>query len=211
MMAITSSASLCETGKAQSPINIEGPMHKSAMPLQFDYHASPLKIANDGHTVRVRLASGSQLKIGSQKFRLYQFHFHTSGGDRIGGEEFPMSAHLLHKSDSGQLLALVVLFRVGAKNQALSALMPLIPGRADGDHGHEKISIDPNTLLPESRAYYRYTGSLTSAPCTEGVEWIVMNMPVEISPAQLALYKSKFADNARPVQALNKRIIFENQ
>jgi hypothetical protein len=86
-----------------------------------------LKLADDGHTVRVRFGRGSELRIGKERYALQQFHFHTPGGDRIAGEEFPMAAHLLHKSASGQLLAVVVLFRLGIENPLLASLLPLIP------------------------------------------------------------------------------------
>ncbi|HEX5287149.1 MAG TPA: carbonic anhydrase family protein, partial [Polaromonas sp.] len=142
---------------------------------------------------------------------LQQFHFHTPGGDKIGGEEFPMAAHLLHKSPSGQLLAVVVLFRIGAENPMLNTLFPLIPAHADGDHKHPDISVDASSLLPSARGYYRYTGSLTAAPCTEGVEWIVLKQPLALSPAQLARWRQRYADNMRSVQPLRQRIVLESR
>jgi hypothetical protein len=111
-------------------------------PLNFDYHAAPLKLADDGHTVRVRFGRGSELRIGKERYGLQQFHFHTPGGDRIAGEEFPMAAHLLHKSASGQLLAVVVLFRLGTENPLLASLLPLIPARADGDHSPMGVMVE---------------------------------------------------------------------
>jgi carbonic anhydrase len=204
------SANLCENGQRQSPIDIVATSRQTLPPLEFNYHPAALKIADDGHTVRVRFAKGSTLRIGKERYTLQQFHFHTPGGDRIAGEEFPMAAHLLHKSQSGQLLALVVLFRSGAENPLLTALLPLIPVRADGDHTHPDLSVDPMRLLPPSRSYYRYTGSLTASPCTEGVDWIVMKQPLELSPAQLARYRKRYADNGRAVQPLHQRVILES-
>jgi carbonic anhydrase len=43
-----------------------------------------LTLANDGQTLRVRFAAGSQLRVGAQRYRLRQLHLHTPGGDRIG-------------------------------------------------------------------------------------------------------------------------------
>jgi carbonic anhydrase len=86
-----------------------------------------------------------------------------------------------------------------------------VPSRPDGDHLHTDIAVDPGTMLPTDRGYFRYPGSLTSAPCTEGVDWIVMKKPLHISAAQLATYKQKFADNARAVQSVNRRSILESQ
>lgn len=203
-------ADLCDTGRRQSPIDIVATMRQDLPPLQFAYRSAPLKIANDGHTVRVRFGPGSALRIGKEFFTLQQFHFHTPGGDRIGGEVFPMVAHLLHKSRSGQLLALAVLFRLGPENPTLQTLLPLVPAQSDGDHSFPAVEIDPKALLPTARAYYRYLGSLTAPPCTEGVQWIVMKQPLTLSPAQLAQYKTRFADNARAVQAVHQRVILES-
>ncbi|MEI7515105.1 MAG: carbonic anhydrase family protein [Betaproteobacteria bacterium] len=201
---------LCASGKQQSPIDIVGAVRQNLRPLQFAYRSETLKLANDGHTVRVRFGVGSELRIANTVYRLQQFHFHTPGGDRIGGEEFPMVAHLLHKSASGQLLALAVLFRLGAENPTLTRLLPRVPSSVDGDHVYPDVSVDATALLPTTHAYYRYLGSLTAPPCTEGVQWIVMKATTTLSAAQLAQYKTRFADNARSVQALNQRTVSES-
>lgn len=203
-------ASLCESGQRQSPIDIRV-THKQALPaLVFDYQAEPLRLANDGHTVRVRFKNAGTLRIGAQSFALQQFHFHTPGGDRIAGEEFPMAAHILHKSPSGQLLAIVVPFRLGVENPLLARVFSHIPPKPDGDHLLAAEQVSALSLLPRERGYFRYSGSLTASPCTEGVDWIVLKHPVELSAAQLAQYKSRFADNIRAPRALNQRVVLES-
>ena len=204
-------ANLCESGRAQSPIDIQATSLRPLPPLEFRYQSAPLRIADDGHTVRVRFGPGQTLHIGRERYTLQQFHFHTPGGDRIAGEEFPMAAHLLHKSTSGQLVAVVVLFRIGAENALLSTLLPLIPARADGDHSPAGVRVDANALLPAARGYYRYTGSLTAPPCTEGIDWLVLKQPLELSSAQLTRYRQRFADNARAVHPVNHRVVLESR
>jgi carbonic anhydrase len=201
---------LCQTGRRQSPIDVVAPARQKLPALEFHYRPTALRIANDGHTARARFANGSQLMIGKETFTLQQFHFHTPGGDRIGGEEFSMAAHLLHKSKSGQLLALVVLFRQGAENPALAALWPHLPAHVDGDHTVANATADASDLLPVSHAYYRYQGSLTASPCTEGVTWLVMKQPLTLSAAQLAFWRTRFADNIRGPQSLLGRIVQES-
>jgi carbonic anhydrase len=107
LAAATCQASLCENGQRQSPIHIkaESIVAKKLPAMMVDYHAAPLKLANDGHTLRVRFEKSGQLVLGKEHFTLQQFHFHTPGGDEINGEHFPFAAHILHKSSSGQLLA----------------------------------------------------------------------------------------------------------
>lgn len=200
-------ADVCTSGRRQSPIDIQNTVRQALPALEFHYQTAPLRIADDGHTVRVRFTPGQFLRIGAERYTLQQFHFHTPGGDRIHGEEFPMAAHLLHKSASGQLLAVVVLFRLGADNALLERLLPLIPARADGDHLHAELAVNASDLLPSGRSYYRYSGSLTAPPCTEGVEWLVLQQPLTLTPAQLARYHQRFADNARAVQPLHGRTV----
>lgn len=210
--ATTSQASLCDSGQRQSPINItaEAVVAQKMPAMLPGYRAAPLRLANDGHTLRVRFNNSGQLSIGGERFTLQQFHFHTPGGDQINGENFPFAAHILHKSSSGQLLSIVVPFRLGAENPLLQQLLALIPEKADGDHQHPAIQLSASQLLPRQLAYYRYSGSLTAAPCTEGVQWLVMKQPLELSSAQLASYRKRFADNMRAVNPLHQRPVFES-
>jgi carbonic anhydrase len=207
----SASAGLCESGQRQSPIDIRQTARGELPGLRASFQTVALKLANDGHTVRVRFDKGNLLSIGKETFTLQQFHFHTPGGDKIAGEEFPMAAHLLHKSQSGQLLAVVVLFRTGNENALLQTLLPLIPATKGADRLFTGTLVNANQLLPPKLGYFRYAGSLTAPPCTEGVEWIVMKEPLELSLGQLAQYRQVFADNARPVQPLHRRTVLESQ
>jgi len=47
--------------------------HKLAA-LDFHYLAAPLRIANDGHTARVRFANRSRLLVAKETYTLQQFH-----------------------------------------------------------------------------------------------------------------------------------------
>jgi carbonic anhydrase len=205
-------ASVCDTGKRQSPIDI--PAQVTAQPKQpamvTRYQRAPLRLANDGHTLRVRFAKAGDLVLGSEHYALQQFHFHTPGGDKLNGEAFEFAAHILHKSASGQLLAIVVPFRIGAESPLLAQVLPHIPPKVNGDHVVEKVQVNVNDLLPRNRSYYRYSGSLTDAPCTENVEWLVMKDPLTLSKAQLATWRSHFKDNMRGVNPLNGRAVLES-
>lgn len=204
-------AGLCEQGRRQSPIDIVAPLRRPLPSLQFDYHAAPLRLVHDGHTVRVRFANHSQLVVGRQRYTLQQFHFHLPGGDRIAGEEFAMGMHYTHKSPSGQLMTLVLLFRVGQENPALAALLPHLSAPGQPEHTVAHQTVDAAAWLPAQRGYYVYDGSLTGPPCTEGVRWLVMKQPLQLSAAQLALLKSLIPANARPVQPLNGRPVLESE
>jgi len=200
----------CERGLRQSPIDINAASKQIQAPMKFEYRAAPLRIVNDGHTVRVRFANGSNLLMGKERLTLQQFHFHTPGGDKLAGEEFAMGMHFLHKSHAGRLVSLVVLFRLGAENAALAALLPKMPARGQAERLVPDTLIDPLKLVPAAHGYYAYDGSLTAPPCTEGVLWLVMKQPLELSAAQLDRLGQLFAHNARPVQPLHGRVISES-
>ena len=203
-------ANTCDTGRLQSPINITASQKQKLPSLVFDYKNTPLVLANDGHTLRIRINNHSQLKVGKQIYALSQVHFHTPAGDQIAGEVFPMGAHFLHKSTNGQLLALVVLFRLGEPNKTINTLLANIPKQVGPNQAIENTSIDIHGLLPTDKAYYRYMGSLTASPCTEGVEWIILKEPITVSAEQLTAYKKVFPNNARAPQPINQRPILES-
>lgn len=200
----------CDTGRFQSPINITSTQKQKLPKLEFDYRTSPLIVANDGHTLRVRIKPGSHLRIGNANFGLTQVHFHTPAGDQIADEPFPMGAHFVHKSAGGQLLALVVLFRLGEASSEFDTLLRNIPHQVGPNQTINNASINLNNMLPVHQGYYRYRGSLTAPPCTEGVEWIVLKEPVFISAEQLKNYKNFFSNNARAIQPHNNRLILES-
>lgn len=200
---------LCRNGLRQSPIDIVSAVKKDLPSLSFAYRPVPLQMRNDGHTVRLRIDDGGELRIGQDTYRFEELHFHSPGGDRLAGEEFPFAAHLLHRSRSGQLLAVVLLFRRGAENPLLASLWPKIPARNEGNKRFSDSRLNVISLLPAHSDYYRYAGSLTASPCTENVTWVVMKKPLELSTAQLMQWKSRFADNIRQAQPLHERVIWE--
>jgi carbonic anhydrase len=208
-LRLAHAAGLCESGLRQSPIDIGATQPRPGPALQFDYHGAPLRIVNDGHTVRVRFMPGSRLIAGGRSLALREFHFHHPGGDRLHGEEFPASMHFLHKGADGQLVALVVLLRQGAEHPALADLLPHMMTARPREQTVTVVRVDPAQWLPASRAHYAYDGSLTAAPCTEGVRWLVMKQPLTISAAQLQRLGELFAPNARPVQPLHGRVVTE--
>jgi carbonic anhydrase len=71
-------------------------------------------------------------------------------------------------------------------------------------------TIDPIQLFPDLKKYYNYTGSLTTPPCSQGLNWIVFKEKLKISSAQLAAFVKAYSHNARPVQAMGSRIVFES-
>lgn len=199
----------CKLGHSQSPVDIRK-TEKVALPaLQADYKAASPVIWNNGHTVQVNLPAGSQLHVGDQTYDLLQFHFHTPSEEAIRGKHYPMVAHFVHKNAAGQLGVVGVLVRAGKANVALKPIFDHLPRTG------EKISVDDLALnmaevLPKTLGYYNFEGSLTTPPCSEGVNWMVLKQAIELSPAQIRAFQHVVPFNARPVQPLNGRVIKES-
>jgi carbonic anhydrase len=75
----------------------------------------------------------------------------------------------------------------------------------------DELSLALSALLPKSLAYDSFEGSLTTPPCSEGVNWMVLKEPIALAPAQIAAFKKLIGSNARPIQPLNGRVVKESQ
>jgi carbonic anhydrase len=117
----------------------------------------------------------------------------------------------VHKDDDGNLAVVAVLLEKGDTEhpliQTLWNNMPLESGMSLSP----STPIDLNKLLPESRAYYTYMGSLTTPPCTENVLWMVFKQPVVLSQEQVSVFSRLYKNNARPVQPTWGRLIKESR
>ena len=61
-------------------------------------------------------------------------------------------------------------------------------------------------LLPAKKAaYYTFTGSLMTPPCSEGVTGFVLKTRTSTSNTEVARFAKLYPMNARPTQPLNDR------
>lgn len=195
----------CKDGMSQSPIDIDSVKPGTLGPLSFDYKPGALEIVNNGHSIQVNNKRGSSFALDGKTYHLLQFHFHSPSEHTIDGKPADMVAHLVHKADDGQLGVVAVLIKQGKANPVIEALWKHMPDKP-GEHRPLKDGvIDVSGLLPKDRAYFNYSGSLTTPPCTEGVNWVVLKQPVEVSAEQLSAFRKLYDGNVRPVQALNAR------
>lgn len=201
----------CATGKQQSPINIETAFVQALDRPQIHYQPSKLSIQNNGHTLQHTVDAGSFLELGPDRYELLQFHFHAPSEEAIGGKRFAMDAHLVHKSESGQLAVLTVLFEQGKKDHPLfDTLWKSLP-TTNETRIFEKQMFSPAQILPTDLAYWTFMGSLTTPPCSEGVRWLVLKTPVQLSKKQLDRFRRLYPMNARPIQPVNQRAVLDAQ
>ncbi len=196
----------CAAGKAQSPVDLVGPFEKATAAIKPDYKAGTLRILNDGHAVQVNVPSGSVLNVGTQAYELTHIRFHRPSQTKVDGKPMAMEMHFFHKDASGKLLVLGVLMRESAvQNRALWAMWKHIPAKESAESTVSGVSFNPSNLLPESMGYYAYEGSLTTPPCAEGVQYLILKSPIGVQREMIDNFPFKM--NARPVQPLNGRKI----
>lgn len=196
---------MCALGRNQSPIDLSGLVEADLKPLKFAYKAGAADIVNNGHTVQVNYAPGSMLTVDGRTFELKQFHFHSPSENKVGGKQFPLEGHLVHADKDGNLAVVAVMFQEGAANALLAKLWEKMPAKA-GEKADLPAGLSATQLLPGERDYYRFNGSLTTPPCSEGVWWLVMKQPASASKAQVGQFSKTvgFANN-RPIQPVNAR------
>lgn len=201
----------CKIGDMQSPIGISVTEKTKLEDIVFHYYPTPLKIINNGHTIQVNYEKGSSISIGQKKYELIQFHFHTPSEHVIHGKHYPMEAHLVHKGEHGQLAVVAVLIDEGKENAFIKTLWSNFPKEVGKVHIVPDIKISASQLLPKNTtAYYTYPGSLTTPPCTENVNWLILKTPIEVSKAGLHKFTSLFKYDARPIQPVHGRAVKEN-
>ncbi|XP_057646847.1 carbonic anhydrase 9 [Chionomys nivalis] len=229
-------------GRFQSPIDIRPELTSFCRALQplelLGYELQPLpelSLQNNGHTVQLTLPPGLKMALGpGQEYRALQLHLHWGTSDHPGsehtvnGHRFPAEIHVVHLSTAfselhealgrpGGLAVLAAFLQEspeenGAYEQLLSHL-----GEIAEEGTQIKIpGLDVSALLPSDLSrYYRYEGSLTTPPCSQGVIWTVFNQTVKLSAKQLHTlsvslwgpHDSRLQRNFRATQLLNGRMI----
>lgn len=202
----------CKTGDMQSPIGISVTEKTKLDDIIFRYYPTPLKIINNGHTIQVNYEKGSSISIGLKRFELIQFHFHTPSEHIIHGKSYDMEAHLVHRGEHGELAVVAVLIEEGKDNAFIKTLWSNFPKEVGKEHIVSDVRICASQLLPMNTiGYYNYTGSLTTPPCSEIVNWFILKSPIEVSKAGLGKFTSIFKHDARPIQPVHGRVVKESE
>lgn len=199
----------CGEGVAQSPINltVANAAGASAGNIDFVYNPTPLRILNNGHTIQLNYDEGSSMTVEGETFQLLQFHFHAPSEHAVNGELADLELHMVHRNDDGELGVVGVLMNAGDENLALREIWQNMPRDVSAERVRDRNVINVRDFLPRSANYYRYMGSLTTPPCSEGVNWFVMSDPIEVSREQVEAFSGVIGPNNRPVQEVNNRLV----
>ena len=202
---------MCSEGWNQSPINLVDEVHADLPELEFEYYSTNINEINNGHSIQQNIKPGSFLRVPERNlnFELKQFHFHSPSEHTIDGKSFAMEIHFVHADKEGGLAVVGVLIDEGEEHPVLSQLWAFMPENP-GETSQKPIGIEETDLLPPTREYYSYSGSLTTPPCTEGVRWVVLKTPIQASAGQIAAFKDRVGSATnRPVQPANARMILD--
>jgi carbonic anhydrase len=208
---------LCSEGKHQSPVNIEKGTVTAGVNWKLDYKNSSIRIAHNehmdeiidnGHTIQITVDEGSTFTFEGKSYALKQFHFHTPSEHTLDGKHMPMEMHMVHQSADSSLAVVGVLFKESAKsNENFAKIISHLPNKK-GESNHLKSdSISLQVHMPKDNFAYHYVGSLTTPPCSENVQWLVLRDQVGLSPDQIKAFSSRIGPNFRPTQPLNDRSI----
>ncbi len=199
----------CKTGRNQSPINIEKTIATTPKKLKTFQRFPVTTILNNGHSVQANFKPGNIMVVDGVMYQMKQVHFHAPSENQIMGESYPLEAHFVHADPSGNLAVLAVMFEEGHENKALAKLWRQMPKRK-GKPKKLTSKVLAGELIPRKKFYYRFSGSLTTPPCSEGVVWVVMKKTMTASSQQISAFKKIMKhDNNRPIQPLNGRMVIE--
>jgi carbonic anhydrase len=214
--ALSPDFALCGAGHKQSPVDIvtaaatapHGAAGFAAARFdRADPRTVPVDIVNNGHTIQVDTVGSGVLVIGRDRYVLQQFHFHTPSEHTVDGRSYPLEAHFVHKSGNGKLAVVGLLFEEGAENSALAAYWGRLPKSAGPPVDLGRGGVDILNVLPGRHDVYRYAGSLTTPPCSEGVDWFVLKEHATASAAQIEAFRSIMRHDNRPTQPLAGRAV----
>lgn len=205
---------LCGSGTQQSPIDLrdaieeQGPeVERRLGPrvLSIEQRAGLIGLIDNGHTIQITNDMEVHIEVDGEQFDLVQYHFHAPSEHAFEGRHAPLEMHMVHKSGAGNLAVVAMLFVEGEHDPVWDPLLEALPSGPGGTRHIENLAIDPDELKPIDGGYFRYEGSLTTPPCSEGVHWIIMARPLPMSMQQLEVFASHLHDNHRPVQPLGDR------
>lgn len=199
----------CSAGSQQSPINIDNTIAAALKPIKR-LQKFPLKTAAfKDHSLVLDAGSGNMMVLDQKPYQLKYIAVHVPGEHQIKQKAAAAELHMVHEDKAGHRVILAILLEEGATHPAIEKLLGQLPK----DHQQTKtlsVRVTPADLMPTKPAYYRYSGSLTTPPCSEGVQWVIIKETLKVSKFQLeGLRQALGAPNQRPVQDSQGRMILE--
>lgn len=211
----------------QSPIDIHAfhAVNSPALPALHVHYPSALDLSvryesKDGgqtggcetrtaeETVLSEIPAGAAwVTVGGVRYELANFHFHTRSEHRLNGRQFPLEQHFVHLGPNGEKLVVALFITTGGAGGTLQdKVLATVPEECDEDVHIPHANLA--SALPHDLSTFRYQGSLTTAPYSEPVSWLVLTHHRHILPASLSHFQTRFPEgDSRAVQPLNGRTV----
>ncbi|MBC2259457.1 carbonic anhydrase [Listeria booriae] len=209
---------ISKTGKAQSPVKIDTSKTKKDAKITnitYKYQPTSFKLIRKDQMIQATAqpAKGrpdSTINVGGKDYTLKTINIHTPAEHQIDNKKMDAELQLVHTSKDNKTVIISVLVKSGAENKAIGDLTSVVANSTNNKEQTLKTTISTLGLIPTNDKHFTYQGSLTTPATTEGVTWFVYETPITMSTKQLDQLKSKLADNNRPTQSLNERVIYSN-
>ena len=190
-------------GQLQSPINLLPATPADPSTLKIE---TPWRVTQEiDDQVTIRLTGTGRTRIDQDQWQLMQAHIHVPAEHQITNQH-AAELHFVHQSAIGALCVVAVLLPFGPDNVVLEQILDHFAA-----HSTRSVAFSLDQLIPQQGTVYRYLGSLTTPPLTEGVTWYVIDQTaVTIGAQQLHRYQQLFADNHRHIQARYQRPVLRS-
>ena len=236
---------ICNKGINQSPINIFKKKKEENHKLNFYFTDATVEYFNNGIYLEYEPIYKNSLgyfTYDNLQYYVQQFHFHSISEHTINNKYYPLELHIVGKTNTNKLGVVSILLDLGKKNNLLNDIgwsikisslqMPLCkdikiirPCTIKDDHNKyyitNKLSIyikfSKLIELLHNKLFYHYKGSLTTPPCTENVDWFILNNILYLDKIQLSYYtkllnnnpllKTNHYHNNRHIKPINNRNI----
>ncbi|CAF3492226.1 unnamed protein product [Rotaria sp. Silwood1] len=174
-------------------------------------------------------------------FEFSNFHLHwdensKSGSEhQVNGVKLTGEIHFVHINPETKVVAVLGIFMHSSQNTSTNETIHTRK-RRDTTNDSENITntewqkyfatasnlqeINNSAVLSLNLAslmgsnlndFWRYRGSLTTPPCTEGVIWTVFKTPINFSENEMNSFRKNISlDNYRSPQALYNRMVYRN-
>jgi len=230
----TSGSSYCTQGNQQSPINIEFNIEQRPLPLllwQVTSGASAqlrtVALTMNGLALsgRSMMLSGASalMPMGGIAYALQSLHLHTASEHAIAGQKFDMELQFLHSAILDGVQKFLVVSVMGRVSQESAPFLAQLAASLPTDLTTPEAVVTLNLAdiasqvlgqteavrptATNAQSYYEYAGSFTTAPCTQGVTWIVLKNPLAVSVGDLERMSKYLAQPSRPLRPLLDRVV----
>ena len=203
-------------GENQSPINIivdHTIATNNSDELNIFYSPETIlnKVDNNGHSIQFDFNQGDSIQYKKDFYHLKQIHFHEPAEHLVNGIRYPIEIHFVHQSDKGNLTVLGIFGEEGETSDLFQFFKTFLPIK-NGESKEINYPVDLSSLYPKSKDYYSYSGSLTTPPCSENVNWVLFKDQLILSYNQVLKLKSNMPiNNYRKEQPLNARKVYLNR